>query len=1695
MSEEKFIRELGRPQVGVATNGLREIVRRYAVVGSAAPDSGVIAELPYWQNGAPTFDEEFETACLVEQSYEKSEDGSHNVLVRKFQELGSSKGFFRTDAVEVGKPNYKREANNLLEITREFIQARVAEGDWKKEELVGHETFESAVLSKIEADEGVVFVRFKKTYIQTGIISTKHDILHDGQLESYTIRSVGLASKEDVFKYFETVDLSDFDLVSELEGSGSVDYKFGGLQVRTWEFVKGYGLIKRSDEDLKSGSVTIEVWLTTDAERPTPGIAEEDIFFEEKSVLEKHTLWTFRGVTGDGVLLRVEDIRFDERVTELVIRQINTYPDTPEGFVIIGSREDFTGKFPVYERTFLKVVDGVIGITTRQRGTVTVTTETIITLSGASEPESSIPNPVNKGFDIKEKYTIWTFTGVSGDGVLEQRTDYQANGAIEVTTIKFTGETPPVPTGASLISEATMTEDLMEVTRHVYVTAGGEIRRTNETKGDFTIVTTTVVTAPDAADPADGLTVFEKTVEQKDGYTVHTWRTVEGEGVLEQRNDYQANGAIEIITIKFTGEAPPAPAGATLISESTRTEDLMEVTQHVYVTAGGEIRQTTENKGGVTIVTTTVVTAPDGADPTAGMDVFEKTTEQRDGYAVHTWRTVEGSGILSSNREWLHNKTLEKYTIKTVGISSASQIQGLDLSQYVLVEEMEGIEYQFGGIEVRMWTYVSGEGLIRRSTDDAGAGDVVEEVWLTVKGGSRPSPGIAEDTIFYEEVSHNEKYSLWTFRGTEGEGVLLSATDYRFGEHVTQMRIRKIEEYPDEPSGFITIGETIDRSGRFPVYERVFLKIQAGVIGTVVQKRGEVTVTTETHITEAGSAKPSSSIADPVKTESEIKEQYMIWTFTGVEGEGVLERRVDKRANGAITITTLKWTGAEPSGEIPAGATKISEGTVTEDYMDVNLGVWATGSGEIQRTEDVKGDVTIIGHTQVVASGGADPATGENVFEKRVEQESGYVVYSWKTVEGSGSFYTQTETLHDGLATMVTHRYFGEATIPDDAVEDGVDSSGNLKVTWYKVVSGEGIVSEKTEGRSDGLLYTTQTYIGSDPGAVSGGHLLSRGTDKRPSYTLTTDVYVSTGNDQIEIGKRTEANGVILTTVSKLGSEPTGFGAPVSRSQDNIILHDGSTINHYKYTYASGSGVFFTNTYSVDGVRKTRIRSINVVPSGTGCIESEGTIEHKDIDGSVAYTEYDYLFISGSGILHESKEVRGHIATVEVRSFGNANLSAYGLRILGKRTEYVNDSSGASCGSIVTTKFLTGGSDEIRTRKETRDGVTYSHKSTFAYSDGAIPQNAYSSTTEAVAGLDGVTVGYILEWVEVSGNGEYFTQTTKDRDDVNIKRVRAIDQGPQAGVCTLNHIEEPIQGQDGKTLLTRHSYDIVQNTGTVEEERVRMQGVDLVRTRAVNAAPAGGGNYDTRKVLRKVFDAYGKECYTVYDVTYLEGSGEGFILTEERFLANGARTVTVSSYEDYKDPMAFAPSGSSAATGVKTEIERGMRYDSEGRKIYTVTEFIAPDDYYTYETREYFEYGEIELSSDAEVTVTKQPVRDPKVMKVEVYFTLDANGVSGTPQRREAAPVVTQTLHHHEGSKTYSKEIYHDYIAPSGSSGPVSKSDTEVDGMAVHKVTRKLEAGSGITGTPGLVELRVEVFHGGGGGTIYKVTKVTVEED
>lgn len=1528
----EYIRPIGKPAVEKSTNGLRQITRRYVVHGLSSTE-------PYVEDRVfekfCTPDEEYTDAILVKQKLEGSADASQDVLVRVYLEVNDV-------PAELDPPDYERDGVGRVRVTKSYIVKNPYPHAWS-EARVGKEKWvtpngDETLLAKVSFDEKECYSEYKEQYFQIGIISFKEQVKHNGKLYMRVYRSIGL---ETAAEFRTEANLGpEWVLIENMSGSGSTDYQYGGLEVKTWTVVKGAGRIILEQEDKGTAQVTTEVIIVPDDQpyQPHSSIPPNQVYETRVEDKDGYDLWTVKGVVGSGEIDRKHEVRYNGALEIITIKNIGQQSIPPAGFVRVSEQHDQGGIFDVFTDVYVKGL-GLVSREEEDKGTAQITTEIWITPNGGVPPHSIPPSQIyEERVEEKDGYEIHTIKGVVGSGEIERKEETRYNGALSIITIKNIGQQSIPPVGYVRVSEEYDQSGQFDIFTDVYVKGRGIVTTESEDKGTAQI-TTEVHIVPDGATPVSNIPpnqVYETRVEEKDGYELHTIKGVVGSGEIERKLETRHNGALEILTIRNIGQQSIPPVGYVRISEAHDQEGQFDIFTDVYVKGSGLISKEEEDKGTAQI-TTEVHIVQDGGQPVSQIppnERYETRVEEKDGYEIHTIKGVVGAGEIDRRREIRNNGALEIITIKNIGGQSPVP------AGFVRVSEAKD---QSGQFDIYTDVYARGQGMISKSEEEKGLASITTEIWLTQNGGNPPH-GIPQGQIYRTTVEEKDGYEIHTIVGVTGQGEIERKLETRKQGALEILTIKSIGQKAPNQAGFTRVTEQNDNGGNFEIFTDIFVK-GAGRIQTVEKAGSNNTIReTVTFLMADDEAPPQGCVTEqdvedldgyvlykktytrsdgsPQLTTATRTDQYGIFyptvTVTGrvpqFPNSAAITAKRESRLNcldGQDAITEYEWTFAVlPDDPEVSRDVKSSDNLITTTITSINQlpqGAGCVVGKSDRKLYDVDGQVFATVYVRTFAEGvgnvdvsvnssggltrtrkkslGAPPQGNGCVVSKKEETTQDIdgancdTLYDYTFLEGAGELERSVSS--SGGITKTRVKQFANApalngclVAKNEEVIKDIDGNNCETIYDYTFAEGSGEV-ERSVSFSNGITKTRVKSIGAKPNengcVVAKNEEEIKGIDGA-CYTIYDYTFAS-GSGELE--REVSSNkGITKTRIRSINVVPQGNGCVVSKGKQEVKDVAGAVCyTIYDYTFLEGAGELEKNVSSSGGITKTRIKTIGQAPQGNGCLVGKNEEELKDIDGVVCNTIYDYEYLEGNGELEKSTRTNGGLTITRIKTIGNAPIGIGCLT--GKGEEEIKDINGVVCTTIYNYEF-TSGVGELERSVTSSDGITFTKVKTF----GAVPQGqgcVTAKSEENVMDANGGVCDKIynrtfMDWQD----GILAKSTSTGPENMLLTTITSTQQGlgRPAGACEMGEDTKEFRDVDGKVCFTRYktTYGVAPADGVIEKQVTNSGGVSKTRIKSINQVGIADG-CQTALAEKDVRDLNGNVCFQIFTVEYTKGTG------------------------------------------------------------------------------------------------------------------------------------------------------------------------------------------------------------------------------
>ncbi len=548
-------------------------------------DYGSLQSAPFDTNGVqPRTGEAYDDMRLVKASAGAEGDGYSVVFV--YETLTSTFVNESEDKVDF-------ELNGLKRIVRTRIAKSDAALSGTIGTTTASVTETDVILAQREddqlaPDEGG-FRRVVETYMQKGVLlvevnnkyGTKAVASTDNEFQIATIKAIGLTSSE---------SLTDAGLSSEFSLFDQGEENAEGLSVFTYRFTKGSGEISRTTSE--EGLLT-NVTITSVNEAPDDTnigiVTKTDVQAREDALI-----YTYTFSSGSGTLETRTSTKYNNKLTITTVRSLNTVPSAPSGAYQVSASSEVSGVFTIHTLTYASG-SGLIKELTATKYNNVITVKTRVELNGtpSSGTETVISTSVEQGDygevhtvisysgagqiqnDVQNRYdddlTITTLANINDEptvpttaylmkssvrdteyGPITSKTFAEGEGKIEESETKRIiaptgsgdGEViekrerhlnitadPSTPSGYTLVGRTVVDGDFGNIIEFIWVKGDGQIRKSEETRNDGSVVT--VIVRADSTEPSSsdvngsiGTDTFlvSKDINSLQGYALTTYK-------------------------------------------------------------------------------------------------------------------------------------------------------------------------------------------------------------------------------------------------------------------------------------------------------------------------------------------------------------------------------------------------------------------------------------------------------------------------------------------------------------------------------------------------------------------------------------------------------------------------------------------------------------------------------------------------------------------------------------------------------------------------------------------------------------------------------------------------------------------------------------------------------------------------------------------------------------------------------------------------------------------------------------------------------------------------------------------------------------------------------------------------------------------------------------------------------------------
>lgn len=622
-ADTRPIDPLGRPDIVYDRgHGLGTLTRRFKVKGKYSTGAQLPSNIKRAFE-APDF--EHTDFLLAEQSIDgtESQDGETSILREIYIQVPAD----AATEVQIGQ-NVVIYGENGLKLVeqRKFVKRTHTLAG-----TVGTTVGDSGDIDQLYlsdnrfSERGKVAAVVVKRWSEQGVLNYTNKLRYGSLLNEHIITTIGDLSLE----------AAKLAVGIDGETTASLDVEIGqyeGFRTRVYRLYSGQGIISTSVTTRYNGVLTITTIVALNQIPVHSGVLT-DARVEDRG--EGQVIYTYTFVEGSGVFSTSERTKHNGALTLTTIRAINLEP-THSG-ALVNTNVDEGDGYTIYTYTFASGQGEVSRSTTSKYGGV-LSFETVVSIN-------ETPTGTGAAFktDVQEGdgYLIYTYTFVSGSGVISTDVKTRHNGALALTTITAVDV---VPTGAGVvISSGSDQRDGYIIYTRTFAEGSGVIDTNTKTRYNGALTLTTVRAINTT--PTGSGALINQSVTEADGYTLYTYEFAEGAGEIDRSISTRYNGALTLTTITSLDVAPSA-SGA-LVSSKTQQGDGYIIYTRTFAEGSGEIsRSVTTKQGGALTITT--ITSLDVAPSSSGV-LFDTKTQQGDGYIIYTYTFASGSGVVRTD--------------------------------------------------------------------------------------------------------------------------------------------------------------------------------------------------------------------------------------------------------------------------------------------------------------------------------------------------------------------------------------------------------------------------------------------------------------------------------------------------------------------------------------------------------------------------------------------------------------------------------------------------------------------------------------------------------------------------------------------------------------------------------------------------------------------------------------------------------------------------------------------------------------------------------------------------------------------------------------------------------------------------------------------------------------------------------------
>jgi hypothetical protein len=601
--------------------------------------------------------------------------------------------------------------------------------------------------------------------------------------------------------------------------------------------------------------------------------------------------------------------------------------------------------------------------------------------------------------EARDEFVLYTYTFVSGQGVVSTETSNKYGVTLDVVTITSINEQPVVPSGAFTKEALVREESGYLLYSTTYASGSGQIGTSSEEKynGDLLLTTKTCLNEV----PSSNGALIRQSINETDYGTVYTYTFAEGSGEIGKTVEKKYNDKL-ILTTRTSLNEVPNGSGA-LINSSVQDTDYGAIYTYTYAEGEGEIGSSTENKYNNQLTLTTLTSL--NIVPTHAGEIVNSREQSTDYGVIYTYTFAEGEGEIGS-------REVKKYDDKLTLTTKTSLNIAPDESGALISSDIQSTDYG----EIYTYTFAEGEGEIGKTIENK----YDDKLTLTTITSLEEVPD-ESGTLIKENRQDSDYGIIYTYTFAEGSGEIGRSEVKKYNDKLTLITVTSLDEVPDEDGALINSSFQDTDYGK--IYTYTFADGE-GEIGKSIENKydNKLTLTTVTSLNEV----PDED-GYLVRSSQSSNDYGIIYAYTYADGEGQIGLVETEKYGGKLQIRTETYLN-QPNPDPPSDFILINTDSRDGDFGIIVIYTYAKGAGQISyNTENRPDGSNVKTYVYLGLEEKPDELSGTDYYllEESVQASEGYDIHTYYLYKKPADYTVDVETSWNRPANLGWNREEG----------------------------------------------------------------------------------------------------------------------------------------------------------------------------------------------------------------------------------------------------------------------------------------------------------------------------------------------------------------------------------------------------------------------------------------------------------------------------------------------------------------------------------------------------------------------------------------------------------------------------------------------------------------------------------------------